>query len=183
MTPLATIASASAAVGHLTPSGSRQAKNALSSTIWYIVSVSVDSVAVMPRTPAVTVPYSTAFISANSAPSWNVSVPGLVTIRTPRKPRSSAPQRTAPTFSLSTTADASVANSGAEKLIANALASGIRLNASTISVCAVPCDSARSRWAPGRRVRNTASPLRGRMMSAQIASEASVRTSISSPTG
>ena len=62
-----------------------------------MVSVSVDSVAVMPRTAAVTDPYITALASANRAPTCNVSAPGLVTISTPRKPTSSAvPRRTPP---------------------------------------------------------------------------------------
>jgi hypothetical protein len=40
--------------------------------------------------------------------------------------------------------DATVANSGAEKLIATALASGIRLNAMTRNVCEQDCDMPRS---------------------------------------
>ena len=38
----------------------RTAKNPVMNTIWYMVSVSADSVVVMPRTAAVTLPYSTA---------------------------------------------------------------------------------------------------------------------------
>ena len=112
----------------------------------------------MPRTPAVTVPNSTALASANSAPIWNVSPPGLVTISTPRKPTISATQRAVPTASFRKIAEASVANSGAEKLIAVALASGISVNAISSSVCEVNCDMPRSTCAPGRRVWNTAKP-------------------------
>ncbi len=110
-------------------------------------------------------------------------MPGPVTISTPRKPVSSAVQRAGPTASLRKIAEASVANIGAEKLIATALASGIRLKASTISVCEVPCEALRRRWARSRFVRKTASPVRGRMMSAQTASETTVRTNMNSPTG
>src|SRR5262245_64841761 len=77
----------------------------------------------MPRTPAVTVPNSTALQSANSAPIWNVSAPGLVTISTPRKPTTKAVARAAPMPSLRKIADASVANSGEEKLMAVTLRS------------------------------------------------------------
>ena len=83
----------------------------------------------MPRTPAVTVPNSSALPSAYSAPIWNVSLPGLVTISTPKKPTTSAAHRAGPTGSFRNTTEASAANSGAEKLIAVALASGIMLNA------------------------------------------------------
>ena len=108
-----------------------------------MVSVSANSVAVMPRTPTVTVPNSTALQSANSDPLWNVSAPGLVTSSTPRKPTIRAPQRTAPTGSLRKTTAATVANSGAEKLIATALASGIRLNAISRKACELACDTPR----------------------------------------
>jgi len=70
----------------------------------------------------------------------------------------SAPQRTGPTASLRNTIDAMVANSGAEKLIATALASGIRLNAITRKVCEQDCDIPRTMWARSRLVRNTARP-------------------------
>ena len=42
----------------------------------------------MPRTATVTVPYMTALMSANSAPSVSELAPGSVTISTPRKPMS-----------------------------------------------------------------------------------------------
>ncbi len=51
-----------------------------------MVSVSADSVVVMPRTAAVTLPNSTALPSANSAPMRKVSAPGAATSSTPRKP-------------------------------------------------------------------------------------------------
>ena len=73
----------------------------------------------MPRTATVTLPYITALASANSAPIWIESAPGLVTISTPKKPsqqeRTSAP---APARSLSQRIDRSAAHSGAEKMIA-----------------------------------------------------------------
>ena len=83
------------------------------------------------------------FAKANSAPIWKVSAPGWVTISTPQKPMSSAAQRERPTTSLSNSADTRVANSGAEKLIAMALASGIRLNAMSRNVCENPCETER----------------------------------------
>ncbi len=101
-----------------------------------MVSVSADSVDVIRRTPTVTVPNSTALASAKAEPIWIVSAPGLVTSNTPAKPTMSAPQRTGPTTSFRIMIAASVANSGAEKLIATALASGIRLKAMTRNVCA-----------------------------------------------
>ena len=70
----------------------------------------------MPRTPAVTVPNSKALPSANSAPIWNVSLPGLVTINTPRNPTTSATHRAAPIGSLRNTSEASAANSGAREV-------------------------------------------------------------------
>src|SRR5215475_2428564 len=111
-----------------------------------MVSVSGDSVAVMPRTPTVTVPNRIALASANSDPTWNVSTPGDVTSNTPRNPAISAPQRTGPTDSFRNTIDATVAKSGAEKLIATALARGIRLNATTRKICAHDWETPRTRW-------------------------------------
>ena len=84
-----------------------------------------------------------------------------MTISTPRKPTTSATQRAAPTGSFKKTSEASAANSGAEKLIAVALASGIMLNAISSSVCEVDCDMLRSTWALGRRVWSTAKPAVG----------------------
>ena len=51
-----------------------------------MVSVSADSVAVMPRTAAVTLPNITALATANSAPMRKLSAPGAATSSTPRKP-------------------------------------------------------------------------------------------------
>jgi hypothetical protein len=62
---------------------------------------------------------------------------------TPVRPTSSAIQRARPTTSLSTSAETRVANNGAEKLIAMALASGIMLNAISRKVCEKPCDTER----------------------------------------
>jgi hypothetical protein len=62
---------------------------------------------------------------------------------TPQKPTSSATQRAIPTFSLSSSAEMSTVNSGAEKLMAMAPASGIRLNAISRQVCEQPCESER----------------------------------------
>jgi hypothetical protein len=45
---------------------------------------------------------------------------------------------------LSSSAEASVANSGEEKLMAMAPASGIRLNAMSRKLCEQPCDTERS---------------------------------------
>ena len=85
-----------------------------------MVRVSADSVVVMPRTAAVTLPNSTALPSANSAPMRKLSAPGAATSSTPRKPAISAPPRARPTFSLSQSAANSVANSGEAKLMAMA---------------------------------------------------------------
>ena len=90
----------------------------------------------MPRTTAVTLPNITALAMANSAPSRKLSAPGEATSSTPRKPTISASPRASPILSLSQMAANSVANSGAEKLIAMAPAIGIRLSASTIRHCA-----------------------------------------------
>ena len=74
---------------------------------------------------------------------------------------------TVPSFSrrsgsFRNTSEASAANSGAEKLIAVALASGIMLYAISRRVCEVNCDMLRSRCAAGRRVRRTTSPEVGK---------------------
>ncbi len=91
----------------------------------------------MPRTPAVTVPNRMALPSANRAPIWKVSLPGLVTIKTPRKPTTRTMARCRPIASFRKIAEASVANSGEEKLMAVALASGIRLKAISSKLCEV----------------------------------------------
>ena len=116
---------AASASGSRTPAGRRA--DTASVAICHISSVLADSVLVMPRTATVTLPYITALASANSAPSWSESAPGLVTMRTPKNPISSAAQRTGPDRSLSQTIETSAENSGAEKLMAIAPASGIRL--------------------------------------------------------
>ena len=110
-----------------------------------MISVFADSVLVMPRTPTVTLPYNTALPSANRAPSENVPAPGRATISTPAKPMRSAPQRAGVARSLSHRIDTSAANSGAEKLIDTALASGISVKASANNVCEVAWDSPRAR--------------------------------------
>ena len=102
---------------------------------------------------------------------------------TPRKPTSSAAQRVSPTVSLSSSAETSVANSGAEKLMAMAPASGIRLNAISRKVCEKPCETERMTWWERRCVRKAASPVRGRMKSAQAMSATAVRVNSTSPTG
>ncbi len=48
--------------------------------------------------------------------------------------------------------EASVAKIGAEKLIATALASGIKLNAISRNVCEIDCDVPRKRWPLSRSV-------------------------------
>ena len=95
-------------------------------TICHISSVLVDSVAVMPRTATVTLPYIMALPSANNAPSVSESAPGSATMSTPRKPDTRTVQRTGPARSPSQMIAISAENSGAEKLMAMAPASGIR---------------------------------------------------------
>ena len=99
-----------------------------------------------------------ALASANSAPMVKVSVPGLVTISTPKNPTRIADQRATPTVSRRKMIEASVAKIGAEKLIATALASGISENAIIRNVCEVDCEAPRSRWPLRRWVWNTARP-------------------------
>ena len=142
-----------------------------------------DSVAVIPRTATVTLPYITALPSANNAPTWSESAPGLVTMRTPRNPISSTSQRTGPARSLSHKTESNADHSGAEKLMATAPASGIMLKAMTLKVCEIDCDRPRAMWAPGRRVANTENPVNGRMNAAQTTSEENERKNMTSPTG
>jgi len=97
----------------------------------------------MPRTATVTLPYMMALTSANSAPSVSELAPGLVTISTPTKPISNAAQRAKPARSRSQTIDTNAANSGEEKLMATAPASGIRLKASSSESCETDCDMPR----------------------------------------
>ncbi len=98
----------------------------------------------MPRTATVTLPYMIAFASAKRAPSWIELLPGLTTMSTPTKPTSSAPQRAGPARSFSHSTEISPENSGAEKLIATAPASGIKLKAMTVNVCEIACDAPRA---------------------------------------
>ncbi len=109
-----------------------------------MVSVSVDSVAVMPRTP-----------DGHGAEQHRVAEREQradlervgARIGDDQHAEESDHQRDParrPTGSLSrNTSEASVANSGAEKLIAIALASGIMLNAISSNVCEVTCDMLR----------------------------------------
>ena len=124
-----------------------------------------------------------ALANANSAPTVKVSVPGLVTISTPKKPTRIADQRAMPTVSRSRMIEASVAKIGAEKLIATALASGISENAINRNVCEQDCDTPRNRWPLRRLVWNTASPVRGRMMIASPISGTNTRENSTSPIG
>jgi len=86
-----------------------------------------------------------ALMSANSAPSVSELAPGSVTISTPTKPMTSAVPRVQPARSFSHTMDTSAANSGEEKLMATAPASGIRLKASNSASCETDCDRPRRR--------------------------------------
>ena len=139
MTPLPIMAAASVGVGQAKKNGKASAKNSVRKIIWYMVNVSANSVVVMPRTAAVTLPNSTALASANIAPRRKLSAPGAATSSTPRKPTTSAQARASPTFSFSHSAANKVANSGEEKLMATAPASGIKPNAMMIRLCAVAC--------------------------------------------
>src|ERR1700704_4667570 len=152
-------------------------------TIGHISSVIADSVAVMPRTATVTLPYMTALASANSAPTWSESAPGLATMRTPKKPASSAAQRAAPARSLSHSTDSSADHSGAEKLIAMAPASGIRLNAITVKVWEIDCDRPRAMWSRGLRVANTERPVNGSTKPAHNTSEKTAGKNTPPPPG
>ncbi len=79
--------------------------------------------------------------------------------------------------------DSSAANSGAEKMIAMAPASGISQKAMTVQVCEIDCDRPRAMWSRGRCVANTAMPVNGNMTAAQATSETNERKNITSPTG
>src|ERR1700732_61869 len=104
-------------------------------------------------------------------------------MRTPKKPHRSAVQRAGPALSWSETMDISAANNGAEKLIAMAPASGIRLKARTVKVCEIDCERPRAMWSRGRRVANTETPVNGRTNAAHTTSEENDRKNITSPTG
>ena len=79
--------------------------------------------------------------------------------------------------------DSRAANSGAEKLIAIAPASGISQNAITVKVCEIDCDRPRARWSRGRRVANTASAGERQYDGGADDSETKERKNITSPTG
>ncbi len=98
-------------------------------------------------------------------------------------PTINANQRANPTFSLSSRIATSAVNKGAEKLMATALASGMRLKARIRNVCDTVCDNDRITWSRRRRVWNTASPVCGRMNSAHAISETPARVNKTSPTG
>ena len=147
------------------------AKKTVSQTIWCMVSVSADSVALSPRTAAVMLPYMTALAMANRAPTPKLPAPGAATKTTPAKPTASAAPRARPMRSFSQSAAASAAQIGAEKLIATTPASGISASATMNRLCAVPCATLRPRWAAKRCVRNTGNPTRGRISAAQMTSE------------
>ena len=66
--PLRTSRTASAGVGQRKPNSNNTLWNAAIVAICHIRRVLADSVAVMPRTATVTLPYITALASANSAP-------------------------------------------------------------------------------------------------------------------
>ncbi len=102
---------------------------------------------------------------------------------TPRNPDSSAVQRAGPARSLSQRTESSADHSGAEKLMAMAPASGIRLNAMTVKVCEIDCDSPRARWSRGRRVANTGQSGERQDDRCTDESEENERKNITSPTG
>src|SRR3981189_601273 len=104
-------------------------------------------------------------------------------MRTPKKPHRSAVQRAGPARSLGKTVNIGAQNSGAEKLIAIAPASGIRLKATTVKVCEIDCDSPRAIWSRGLRVAKTESPVTGNRNAAQTTSDEKERKNITSPTG
>ena len=79
--------------------------------------------------------------------------------------------------------DTSAAQSGAEKLMAMAPASGIRLKAMTVNVCEIDCDRPRAMWARGFRVAKTDMPVNGRTNAAHTSSDEKERKNITSPTG
>ncbi len=148
-----------------------------------MVSVSVDSVDVMPRTPAVTVPKRIALRQREQRT-------GLKRVGTRLRHQqdteeSDAKRRPAcwPHRFPEQMIDASVANSGAEKLIAVALANGIMLKAMSRNVCEVAWEMLRAMWLRSLLVRNTARPVRGRITAAQTMSETRFRPNRISPGG
>ena len=137
----------------------------------------------MPRTATVTLPYIIAFANANRAPSVSESWPGFATTSTPTNPERSAVHRAPPARSFNQRTESSADHKGAEKLMAMAPASGMRLNAITVKVCEIDCESPRARWSRGRRVANTDSPVTGSITAAQTKNDDSERNAITSPTG
>src|SRR3954465_3590530 len=99
------------------------------------------------------------------------------------KPTISATQRARPIDSFRKNSEASVANSGAEKLIAVALASGIIVKAISSSVCEVNCDIERITCATGLRVWNTDIPVVGSAKAENTTNDTSTRLNSTSPTG
>src|SRR5438270_10894879 len=114
-----------------------------------MVSVSVDSVALMRRIATATLEINTALASAKNAPIDKVPAPGWVTTNTPTKPRIKADQRWIPTFSFKTAIDSKVVNSGAEKLIAAAEPRDNVRSAMNMQVIEPNCDS--PRWKCSRQ--------------------------------
>ena len=72
---------------------------------------------------------------------------------------------------------------GEENMIAVTPASGIMVKAIASMVCEAPCEPARIRCAPIRRVRKTTRPAVGRMNAPRKISETSVRVNSTSPIG
>ncbi len=182
-TPLPKSSAASGTVGLAKPKASSAEWQTATTAICHIKRVAVDSVFVMPRTATVTLPYITAFMSAKRAPICSESAPGRVTTMTPEKPTASAAKRGKSPRSLSQTSEMIAANSGAEKLMATAPASGMYQSAMTVKVCETACESPRATCAPGRRVAKAARPVAGNTAAAQTRSELNDRAAITSPSG
>jgi hypothetical protein len=79
--------------------------------------------------------------------------------------------------------DTKAANNGAEKLMATAPASGIRLNAIKRQNCEIDCESPRAKWSRGRCVTKAERPLTGKIIAAPAISDANERRQSTSPTG
>ena len=123
-----------------------------------MVSVSVDSVRVMPRTAAVTLPIEHRIAQReHGADAETVGAGGGDQQHAGKADGERCAARAAD-LSLSQSAANSVANSGAEKLIAMAPASGIRLSAMRMQLCATVCVTLRPAWSRSRRVRKTSRP-------------------------
>ena len=138
----------------------------------------------MPRTATVTVPYMTALVSANSAPRRQRVRAGIGHDQHADKAdyQRGAPGKTGGSSSQ-TKIDTKAAKSGAEKLIATAPASGIKLKAKSKQSCEIDCERPRARWSRGRCVTKADSPLIGKIIAAPATSEAKERRQSTSPTG